>query len=355
MKQITLTKYRKEHKQDLVKFLAYFYNSLDYMERQRLFEWRYESNPYLKSPFIYLAFDEEKIIGFRAFVIQKFTIKDNHFFLGTPADAVVHPQYRRQGLFSKLTKFAIDDMYKNSDVRFLVSLSANSASEAGNVKLNFIPIGKRKYIFRISAFNILKNNFSNIVVQNREIDLGDEINIEISKDLRSEEITKLMNNFIDRNKIKNVRDDKFYDWVFRSSHQDYIYAYYKKNDVLLGYMCLEKKNRLLYSLVEYGYTQQYIMEQLIKVVSKELSIPLLRLYIFTKDENEVSMFYNYGFHRSKDALMKLLTKMKILTIEDGAGMLIKPVSSDIKAENFYIDGVDTRLPENWYLFSSDIH
>ncbi|KYC45241.1 MAG: hypothetical protein APG12_01696 [Candidatus Methanofastidiosum methylothiophilum] len=355
MSEIYITKYKKEHKPDLIKFLAYFYKTLNYETRKKLFVWRYESNPYINSPFIYLAFDGKKIIGFRAFVIQKFILKDKKFLLGTPADAVVHPQYRRKGLFSKLTEYAIDDMDKNSNIRFLVSLSANSASEAGNIKLGFVPIGKRKYVYKISLSNTLKSIYRNNRFQKRDISIGKNIKIEISKELRSDDISKLMNNFLNKNKIRNLKDDKFYNWVFGSSSNDYIYVYYIKNDVLLGYICLEKKSRLLYSLVEYGYTQQHIIKQLIEVISKEISIPFLRLYIFTKDNKEKSLFFDCGFRGENDILMKFLKKMNLLIIEDGAGMLIKPVSRDVNNNKFCIDGIDTRSPSNWCLFSSDIH
>ncbi|MEN6554383.1 MAG: GNAT family N-acetyltransferase [Methanobacterium sp.] len=356
MSQISIIKYKNEYKQDLIKFLAFFYNSLDYEERKRLFEWRYENNPYTKYPYIYLAFDKEEIVGFRAFVIQKFTLKDKEFLLGTPADAVVHPQYRRKGIFSKLTEFALSDMYQNSNVRFLVSLSANDASEAGNVKLGFVPIGRRKYMFLVSTLNALKTSFRDNVFQNKySVSLKEDIKIEISKELRSKEISKLMNKFLDKNKIRNVKDVVFYEWAWGSSPYEYTYAYCTRKNELVGYICLEKKSSFLYSLIEYGYTEPKFLHQLIKTTSKKLSIPLLRLYIFTKNQNEISMFNNYGFQGENNISMKLFKKINLLKIDDGAGMLIKPISEDTKNEDFMIDNEDTRLSHNWYLFPSDSH
>jgi hypothetical protein len=69
---IVITKYRPDYKQSLIDFLKYKWNDLDECERKQRFEWRYLQNPYQKKPYVYLAVDNDTVVGFRGAVTQLF-------------------------------------------------------------------------------------------------------------------------------------------------------------------------------------------------------------------------------------------------------------------------------------------
>ena len=221
-----ICRYDSSLKDQLVELLGLMWGDMDLNERRKLFEWIYENNPYTQRPFVYLALHGEHVVAQRAFVIQKFIHNNDEFLVGVPSSAIVHPDFRRQGLFSKLTEYAFEDMLTNSNIRLLLSLSSNEASTPGNIKSGFIPIGRRESMYFFSPVNGLKkilrsdNGPDDVVISN-----NDDVTIEITRELRDREISNLMQNVTEKDKIRNARDGNFYAWRFAGSPHEYVYAY----------------------------------------------------------------------------------------------------------------------------------
>jgi hypothetical protein len=127
-------------KDQFVGLLRFKWKNLNINERRNEFEWTYENNSYTKTPFIYLALQGERIIAQCPVIIQKFICNNDEFLVGVPADAIVHPDFRRQGRFTRLTNYAFNDMISNLNIRLLLSLSSNEASNAGNIIFGFVPV-----------------------------------------------------------------------------------------------------------------------------------------------------------------------------------------------------------------------
>ena len=75
-------------------------------------EWKYESNPYVKEPLIYLAMNQGRAVGMRGAFATKWQIgnRDHTFLIPYPDDFVIDPENRNQGLMTRIMKFAINDL-----------------------------------------------------------------------------------------------------------------------------------------------------------------------------------------------------------------------------------------------------
>jgi len=355
MSDISIERYSPEYKEQVLNLLSYHWGDLNSEERRKRFEWRYENNPYTESPFCYLAFDGENLIGFRAFVAQKFKLQGKSYYFGTPADAIVHIDYRRQGIFSNLTEFAFEDMVENEKLDFFLSLSSNVKSTKGNIKAGFEPFGKRDKLYSISFLKMFKNLLKSSHIQTPILFNKNEVKIEITDKLRAKEISRFMQESIEECKITNVRDEEFYRWRFSNSPKDYIFIYITKDDDLVGYLSIDNSNEKIISIMEYGYLKLSYLEELIKELLKNTSAPYIFAYVFTRSDEEQKILSKSGFRDRKDWLIKLLKNMNFIVKEEKPGALIKPISKNIKEEDFFLNGKDVRDPDNWSLFKSDVH
>ena len=324
-------------------------------EREKLFEWKYENNPYTQKPFIYLALSGEHIVAHFACVIEKFVHNKDEFLVGFVGDAIVHPDFQRKGLFSKLLNYACEDMLGNSNIRLLLCLSANEGSTISLLRSGFIHLGERDSMYFISPVNKLKkiiryNNFDNTFISHKK-----DVTIEITQDLKVREISGLMQSFTGKNKIYNVRDEEFYKWEFADSPNKYIYAYCKEGDETTGYLSLRKNNNSLmeYTLMEYGYLKPSCFNYLIEETSKKLLIPSLIASTLTRNQEELLNLKRSGFICSDDIGIKVMKTLARIS-KNKLPALVKPISPDFNDTAYFIDGVDMRLSNNWSFFDSDV-
>ena len=103
------------------------------------FEWKYVTNPVIDHVPILGAFDESTLIGVRP--LFAIPLRDGEWRgLGLEqSDAMVHPAYRRQGIFSQLVERTIE-RYKTADVGLFFSFP-NQASWAAYRKLGWKRVG----------------------------------------------------------------------------------------------------------------------------------------------------------------------------------------------------------------------
>ncbi len=354
MPKVRICRYDSSLKDQLVEFLGLQWRNKNFNERKKLVEWIYESNPYTKRPFRYLVLYGDRIIAQRSFVIQKLTCNSDEFLVGISADTIVHPDFRRQGLFSSLTNYAFEDMRENSNIRFLLSLSSNEASTAGYLKCGFISVGEREYMYSFYPVNGLKKL---IYESDSDAKIRSERNnvmFEITNELKISEIYSLMQSFTEKSKIRNIRDKEFYTWRFGGSPYEHVYAYSREGGKTTGYLALQKTSNKYYSLMEYAYLKSDHFIRLIKGISEKVLVPSILVPVFTRNQGELLNFRKSGFKYSGDRMVRLLKAMKLVGKSKLPGLLIKPISSNFNDSAYFVGGVDTRFSESWSLFQSDV-
>ncbi|KTG07559.1 GNAT family N-acetyltransferase [Haloferax profundi] len=112
-----------------------------------LFEWRYNS-PYLDEIPIFVAVDDTgTVVGATAFLPFKIAAGDSTALALQPANAMVHPDHRRNGLFSRTLTSAIDH-YEDSDAEFFFNFPTAPALPA-LTKLGWKEVGTVPTWFRL--------------------------------------------------------------------------------------------------------------------------------------------------------------------------------------------------------------
>jgi hypothetical protein len=346
---ISFEKYSHKHKDRLIDLLQYMWNSLNYSEIKERFEWRYENNPYTSNPFIYISLHNENLVGFRAFVVQHFVRKNKLYKIFNPADAIVHPDYRRKGIFSELNKLFLNDInakYPNNSI--ILNLSSNRYSTSGNLKQGWEKTNAmNKYAYKISISNGLSCLYRNDIKINDDIKISkNNHEFEMNNDLKIDEILQLLKNYRNCEEITNIRDSNYFKWKYSYKPEKYKYIYCRYNYELLGYMIIKYINYKKCSLEEYYVLSETLLKQMIYISMKKMNISILKTKVF--NENDKYTLSKCGMIIESDMILKLSGKYRFT-------VLVRPTIHKAREGDFFIDGLDIRNIDNWKLYPSDIH
>ncbi|WP_424493681.1 GNAT family N-acetyltransferase [Salinimicrobium sp. GXAS 041] len=107
--------------------------SLGKHHSDELFLWKHVQNPFGKSLGL-LAFDDERIVGVKMFMKWNLQRNGKKIKALRPVDTVIHQDYRRKGLFKKLTHMGLEKFKDSYDIIFN---TPNSNSLSGNLKMGW--------------------------------------------------------------------------------------------------------------------------------------------------------------------------------------------------------------------------
>lgn len=128
--------YESKYREGVVAVLQHLWHHT-HAENSALFDWEYRGNPcYPGSLSVVAVNDRDEVIAFRGWVPGIVKVNGEEFVVVRAADAVVAPQARRQGVFTKMTVFSLKYL-KEKGVRAIINLSSNEESNPGNRKLGW--------------------------------------------------------------------------------------------------------------------------------------------------------------------------------------------------------------------------
>jgi GNAT superfamily N-acetyltransferase len=109
------------------------------------FRWKHLDNPFGTS-FMLLAEADGRIIGLRAFMRWRFTVDGRELAAVRAVDTATHPEYQGMGVFSRLTRAALEALAGQAD---LVFNTPNDASRPGYLKLGWREVGRVPVALRV--------------------------------------------------------------------------------------------------------------------------------------------------------------------------------------------------------------
>lgn len=349
---ISIRDYSKDDKTSIINLLGYLLEGFGESERMELFEWRYERNPYQNKPIIFLAFSGDILVGFRAYLIQYFLIADKKITVISPADTIIHPEYRRRGIISMLNKHSLEKMYlEHPDNSILLNTTTSKNAMPTYLKFDWFPCSNKNkvYGYRFSIFNIFKS----LIKINKNSNKIDEISFsdaglifEISNKINKRNIIEFININRDRSKFTNIRDEFFFDWRYSYESDKYVQVSCFSNKKMAGYLILKRLSNYEYSIEEYLATDNKVLRRMLRAIQRKLKIPTLRTILFSKEDEQ--KFKLYGFYIESNLFLKTFKRHRF-------PVLVRPTQPNLSQNDFFIEGIDIRDIGNWQLFQSDRH
>ena len=102
-------------------------------------KWKYLDNPYTDKSLGFVVRKDGSILVFRGFFITKWKLSNNKFFILSAGDTIVHPDYRRKGIFSALFKYTFKE-FDESNYLVYISMSANNNVTRGKLIMGWKPL-----------------------------------------------------------------------------------------------------------------------------------------------------------------------------------------------------------------------
>jgi GNAT superfamily N-acetyltransferase len=102
------------------------------------FRWKHLENPFGRS-FMLVSELDDRIIGLRAFMRWRFVAGERTYEAVRAVDTATHPQHQGQGVFSALTRAALDSLRQATD---LVFNTPNDKSLPGYLKMGWRTVGR---------------------------------------------------------------------------------------------------------------------------------------------------------------------------------------------------------------------
>lgn len=348
-KNFLIEKYSSSFKDVALNLLSHLWTHLNADEQKACFQWRYEQNPYTDHPLIYLAFDGDKLIGFRAFVEQAYISGASRTIRTfSPADAIVLPAYRNQGVFKALGTAALNTIRKSTKEQcIVVNLSSNEYSTPANIKHGWVATsGIKRFAIKASLKNYFFFKTNNAEKPDNTRSRHNGFIFEISGKLKPAEMAKCASKYRLPGKICHTRDDAYFKWRYAFQSEKFIFSYCFDEDEIIAYTVLEKVSDTQYLLLEFFAKDPAILAMTLHHVISRVKIAFLRAWVL--NDSDLSLLLRCGFIPAPVKLWHLLGKKRL-------PVLVRPINITYNDDDFYIDGKDSRDINNWQFFMADRH
>lgn len=198
------------------------------------FAWKYEENPYVYHVPIFVAETAGELVGARPFFALELSVNGRRHLALQPCDAMVHPDHRRRGLFTRLNEAAVEQ-YRDCDVSFFFEFLEDD-SAAGRRKPGWKRVADQPTYYRIQdpaglqespsawaslgarALKPFLGGFNRL--STHRLSTPEAVTVERYDAVPSETLAGI--EYDRRRKGVHVhRDVRFYDWRFRNPSWEY--------------------------------------------------------------------------------------------------------------------------------------
>lgn len=122
-----------DYEKDIQKIIRLLNNNYPTVHTEEAFLWKHARNPFGKSHGLVIP-EGDQIIGLKIFMWWEFICNGKKIRCLRPVDAVVDKDFRRKGLWTKLTKQGLVDLEDDYD---LIIAAPNENSKPGNIKMGW--------------------------------------------------------------------------------------------------------------------------------------------------------------------------------------------------------------------------
>jgi hypothetical protein len=299
------------------------------------FDWKYERNPYLSSPLIYLAVHDDNVVGMRGFFgIQWETGSPNQKIRSLYADdSVVAPEHRRGGVIHKIMEAAFKDLTKQEH-QYVFNMSAGPVIFRHSLSMGWRNVGYmqpmhwrpwavtfQRGLRRISrSIPLMFHRMDTIVsrqLENRRRSLAEFSHKEIKQlaktspliafedSPRCQAMADLVEKIGSCGKIRHVRDKEYFEWRFQNPLSRYRFLFHNKTN-LEGYLVLQEytsdfTDKEVLNIVDWEGSNSLVKEELLQAALSYARNRVLYIWSATLPFETAAILKAKGFRISRQA------------------------------------------------------
>ena len=345
------TRYQPKYREEIVQLQTVLWGP-DLALNAAYLTWKYEQNPYLDEPLIYLVLQNERVVGMRGFYGTHWQIGrgGQTFVLPSAGDTTIAPEHRNRGLLRQLLQFIQGDEALSA-FPYMLSFSAGapvyfcSLSEGWRVIGAYRTMARTSLIGKLLKSERLRNwarpwrhhpAVSTILrvaahSPRHSVSWG---HIQSSPHPRAEDMARLVERTDRADKIRQRKDSRFYAWRFGSPLSRYQFLYWQKTS-LEGFLVLNTRLAVgPVHLVDWAATTPEVLTDLLQAAVKDFGS--LEIWSATLPEAMLAALGELGFTPTEspapDTAYRpaLLAQRLNAALLDGKWSLAGPDVSDLE-------------------------
>jgi GNAT superfamily N-acetyltransferase len=219
----------------------------DVAQNLRYLEWKYETNPYVDQPLLYLAFQGDTLVGTRGMFGARWQADSQDYEIPCAGDLVVLPEHRNRGLFTLIMKAAFEDLARRG-YEYVFNLSAAPATHLASLAMGWRALGSLHGLsrdrFRLPLPAMIRRGgkllglgaapFLMFDIRSRR---RSRSGITASRDPKPEPMADLVARLGSDGRIRHRRDTAYFAWRYRNPKWTYRFLFSEQRD-LSGYLVL---------------------------------------------------------------------------------------------------------------------
>ena len=339
--------YQSEFYPQVIYLLKYLLGN-DYDNNREYFKWKYHDNPYTELPLGIMTLYKGDVVGFRGYFATRFRIngKNDNIISLCPGDTCVHPDHRRKGLSVAMGNKAAEEYTEKYS--FFLNLTSTKISLPGYLRMGFFPLAPKAYLTRCSMGGLVRFLYHAKRKCERtpeRIMYGPFDDVIVSQKPRPKEMNALIEEQrVGSDKILLYQDENFFKWRFLNKHNQYLFLYRVKNKVTTGYVVIRMSpNKRRGFIVDYAQSDESSIERILRFIIKAGYFDVLSIYHFSLIKDVEHTVQDLGF--KKVGLIRVVEKK----INGELPLLIRPVKQNYSHNDFFVEDLDLRKIENWYI------
>ena len=355
-KNYKVLRYHPEFKNQIIDLQSHLW-SPDKRLNSNYLEWKYNNNPYIEKPIIYLVLYDNRVVGMRGMYGAKWQFGQQYQTSIVPCagDLVIHPDHRNRGLFTYLMSVAMDDLSQCGH-KYVFNLSASPKTLISSLGIGWHSIGSLQTMYWLSEsynqWNYPSKRFFlssdendhpfHSLDRNNSKDLSEvSQNVSIDCSPKPEEMAELLDRINNNDRIKHVRDQQYFKWRFQNPLSQYRFLYW--NDTRLeGYIVLQTSvytdNICWISIVDIEASSEIVLRDLLNSAINFGKFGFITIWTSTLKEDINSLLIKTGF--------KILKK-KIGVADARPTVLVGSTNSEILNEDWVLFNLRLLDLKNW--------
>lgn len=337
MSDFVFRKYKGEDKEQVLALLGANLWHFPYKERLAYFNWKYEQNPYTDAPLGFVCLDGERIISFRGYMTQPISIAGKTFYSVASGDTVTDSDYRRKGVFERMTKYSLEELEKDSRIKVITNSSSGWPTSSGCQKLGWYPLTKRGHLFSFTWRSFVSKQ----CVPTFSRHVKGDICIILSTECKAVEMGRLAQSNVPLDLISVFEDEKYISWRYANPHSQYFFAYCYRREELNAYLVLKRISGRKYDLVDSQYGEEKHLRLMLRKMHKWLN-PLYIINWIVNQNNVINL------HPSKFGFIDLNLILNRMSKFKKPPFLIRTTKVCQQERDWkIIEGKDMRNIANW--------
>jgi hypothetical protein len=322
-------RYQPKYKDEIVHLQSALWGP-DLALNSAYLSWKYEENPYINQPLIYLALQNERVVGMRGLCGAQWEIgrTGQSVVLPCAGDTVIAQEHRNRGLLRQLLQFMHTDTALTA-FPYMLNFSATAPVYFCSLSEGWRVIGAYGSLVRTAPIHGL--------VKSEWLESG---HIQTSLEARAEEMASLIARIDRPDKICQHKDSRYFAWRFRSPLSRYQFFYWKKT-TLEGFLVLSTPLTAgeIY-LVDWAATNPEVLRDLLQAAVQDAGLASLMIWSATLPDTMVAILREQGFAPAKSPLPVPVYRKAVL------GRCLNSALLDCE---WSLAGRDVTDIENWQL------